>query len=121
MMGKKFWMVLLVLVFLAGGGFYAWHRHALSVSEENRDVQDLSNMYEAEKETEKAVNQFRKDPGAKKARTIHPLSDTGNHVYLYFDGLPDRAMTEEILKVLDKKEAKAAFFVEQSGNHEGNF
>lgn len=51
-MGKKFWMVLLVLVFLAGGGFYAWHRHALSVSEENRDVQDLSNMYEAEKETE---------------------------------------------------------------------
>lgn len=111
-MGKKFWMVLLVLVFLAGGGFYAWHRHALSVSEENRDVQDLSNMYEAEKETEQAVNQFRKDPGAKKARIIHPLSDTGNHVYLYFDGLPDRAMTEEILKVLDKKEAKAAFFVE---------
>lgn len=111
-MGKKFWMVLLVLVFLAGGGFYAWHRHALSVSEENRDVQDLSNLYEAEEETEKAVNQFRKDPGAKKARIIHPLSDTGNHVYLYFDGLPDRAMTEKILKVLDKKEAKAAFFVE---------
>lgn len=95
--------------FLAGGGFYAWHRHALSVSEENRDMQDLSNLYEAEKETEQAVNQFRKDPGAKKARIIHPLSDTGNHVYLYFDGLPDRAMTEEILKVLDKKEAKAAF------------
>lgn len=111
-MGKKFWIFLLVLVLLAGGGFYAWHRHALSVSEENRDVQDLSNLYEAGEETEKAVNQFHKHPEANKAKVIHPLADTGNHVYLYFDGLPDRAMTEEILKVLDKKDAKAAFFVE---------
>lgn len=112
MMGKKFWSILLLLVLLAGGGFYAWHRHAISASEGGRDVQDLSNLYVAEEETNAAVSRFRKDPEAKKARIIRPLSDTEKHVYLYFDGLPDRAMTEEILKVLDRKDAKAAFFVE---------
>jgi len=111
-MGKKFWSILLLLVFLAGGGFYAWHRHAISASEGGRDVQDLSNLYVAEEETNAAVSRFRKDPEAKKARIIRPLSDTEKHVYLCFDGLPDRAMTEEILKVLDRKDAKAAFFVE---------
>lgn len=112
MMGKNFWSILLLLVILAGGGFYVWHRHAVSASEGERDVQDLSNLYAAEEETDKAVRQFRESPEARKVGIIRPHSDTGKHVYLYFDGLPDRAMTEEILKVLDRKDAKAAFFVE---------
>lgn len=112
-MGKKFWIIVVILILLAGGGIFVWHRHALKVAyDANADVQDLDDLYAAKEETEKALEQYKKNPKGNKAKLIQPGADTGHHVYLYFDGLPDRAMTEEILKVLDNRNAKAAFFIE---------
>lgn len=111
-MGKKFWIPFFIVILIALGGFFFWHRKAVEEDRGHVDLTDLSSVYDAQEETDEAIEKFKKDPAAHKAKVIHPLTDTGKNVYLYFDGLPDRAMAEEILSVLDKKKAKAAFFAE---------
>lgn len=72
-MGKKFWIPFFIVILIALGGFFFWHRKAVEEDRGHVDLTDLSSVYDAQEETDEAIEKFKKDPAAHKAKVIHPL------------------------------------------------
>ena len=104
------YLIGLVLVVAIGGGGYGLHQY-LASSARGSEYREFHATFEAEKETQEALDRY-KNGKAKPAAVLKPADSTSKVVYLYFCGLPDRPMAERIVDLLEKQKGTAAFFVE---------
>lgn len=94
-------------------GFLGWQKWQYIVDATDgtgRDIGDLQNLWSAKEEITEAQEKLANSP----QEALIITTDISNQpvVAIVIDGLPDRAATAKILDVLQKYDAKAAFFVE---------
>jgi peptidoglycan/xylan/chitin deacetylase (PgdA/CDA1 family) len=99
-------VVLCLLCVLIGRFLYQFYTDVKNVGT-TKEMQDLSAAYQADKEIETALTVLQR--GTTPADVI---SSRPGRLVLVFDGLPGRADTDRILKVLKQHDVKAVFFVE---------
>ena len=113
-MRKKRKLIRFILIIaIAVAGFFGWqkfHQEILVTDGNSRNIDDLSNLWNADKEVAAAKEKLAKSP--EEALVITTKIDNKPEVAIVFDGLPDRILTAKLIDILQKYDSKAAFFVE---------
>jgi polysaccharide deacetylase len=84
--------------------------YVIEKADPQAELTDLSAAYTASEEISAA--QQRLADGVAPAEVVTRLQDGTKHLAIVIDGLPERALTERMLDVLEKHNAPAVFFVE---------
>ena len=105
---RKMGLLAVLGILLCAGVLMFFRDHVISTTGAQDEITDLSSLYEAQEEIAAAKEQLQK--GAEPAEIL--TKDTGSHVAIVIDGLPDRTTTARLLDVLKKHDASAVFFVE---------
>lgn len=113
-MRKKRKLIRFILIIaIAVAGFFGWqkfHQEILVTDGNSRNIDDLSNLWNADKEVAAAKEKLAKSP--EEALVITTKIDNKPEVAIVFDGLPDRILTAKLIDILQKYDSKAAFFAE---------
>lgn len=111
-MSKKTVFRIVMLIAISVASFFAYQswQQIASVSDTDRDIDDLGNLWSCKEEIAAAKDKLTNAP--QEALVITTDISQQPQVALVFDGLPSRTMTAKIVDLLTKYNAKAAFFVE---------
>ena len=107
---RKMGVYALLGILVACGILVILRDYVIDRSNSNAELTDLSAVYTASEEIAAATQRLA--DGVKPAEVITRLQDNSARVAIVLDGLPERALAERLLDVLEKHNAPAIFFVE---------
>ena len=107
---RKMGVYALLGILVACGILMILRDYVIDRSNPNAELTDLSAVYTASDEIAAATQRLA--DGVKPAEVLTRLQDNSARVGIVLDGLPERALAERLLDVLQKHNASAVFFVE---------